>query len=219
MSYLIHAFSRYYDYLKDFFEENKDLELNLSPKISIVSLMNKKCFDDSILVYQCKKNNIKVYNSETLYNIENWDNLLKIEYILEVLSTVPTEYTLFLDGKDCIFLKDIDDSFISLFKSYEADIIFNHQSSPYPHKIQNEKNKYINAGVCFGKTEILIKFYKEVYEFYRLNSQQSKSEQYYVREVANITDLKIKIDNKYKLFASPWKLERKLTLSKWKKQH
>ena len=73
--------------------------------------------------------------------------------------------------------------------------------------------------MCFGKTEILIKFYKEVYEFYKLNSQQSKSEQYYVREVANITDLKIKIDNKYKLFASPWKLERKLTLSQWEKRH
>lgn len=206
MSYLLHAFGKTFENLQDYFLNNKDLELSLSPYISIVSIMNESCYENSTLVYQCQKNNIEIYNDNSLYKTTEWNNLMKIQGILNIIDSINTEYILFLDGKDTVILKDIDESFIEKFKTFNADIVFNYHSFPFPKCVEGEKLHYINAGVCFGRKDALKKFYTECWrrcqegDVYISKVTGKISEQYCVCKVATYIDLHIDVDKKGILF-------------------
>lgn len=172
---------------KEHMEENIDRKISISDEISIISIMNKVCYDTSVLRQQCDNNQIKIIN--TAYDVENWINTIKIPHILQSLSLVDTRYCLILDGRDTLLVNDIDDTFIDTYKSLGAPIIYNATDVRYPKtrieplqdiiKIKT-KHRYLNAGVCVGKTESLIDFYTKAEKILKQHPDND-SEQYIIR--------------------------------------
>lgn len=215
MSYIAHCFGKSYNQAKEWLNSNSFNILYVNSQISIISIMNKECYDESVLARQCAFNSILLYNYPNLFNItsKEWVNTLKIEGILNELSHISTEYVLILDGRDTCILKNLDESFIQTFNNMNCDIVFNYQSSCYPNNFfKKTKIQHLNAGVCFGKKDDLLQFYQECAK----NNQQYKhiseynnkpSEQYIVKLTALNTNLKIHIDNTGQLFYTSSQIE------------
>lgn len=166
---------------------NKDRIFEVSKDITIISIISKDYAGTTTLEHQLNTNNIKMLNSAK--NETEWDNTKKIKYILESLEQVKTEYVLILDGRDTIIVDNLTDDFLNEYKAFNKDIVFNSGTQPFP-KIAVEPlseiksipgySKYLNAGICIGKKDSLIKFYNEC-EKIRLTLPDNKSEQLIVR--------------------------------------
>lgn len=130
----------------------------------------------------------------------------KIPNILKSLKRCKTEYALITDIRDVIITADLDDSFINKFNSLNCDIIYNATTSKYP-KINiasdflieggSKPFNYLNAGVCFGKTDKLI----EWYNYCNILLENNRSEQFVIRKMYD-PKFNIKIDGYRKLFRS-----------------
>lgn len=168
-------------------ENNLKRNINISNNLSIVSIMDKACWETSPVRKQCEFNNISLYN--TALDCNSWNNTLKINHILECLKLINTEYVLIVDGRDVIFVNDLDDTLIYKYKTFEVSIVYNGTPVAYPKKYVESlqeiisvkgKQKYLNAGVCLGTKNALTEFYtkaSEINEKYPSN----KSEQYIIR--------------------------------------
>ena len=160
--------------LSGFYDDAETIKFNLSDQLSVVSVMNEACLKNSPLMKQFRANNLNLIIPDSTRNIINWKNTYKIDGIIEALEKIKTPYTLLLDGRDVKVVGNLDESLISMFETFEADIVFNGSDGIYPSpKLDNEfgnakLNKYkyfnfpfINAGVCIGRTDKLKEFYLE----------------------------------------------------------
>lgn len=207
MSYVVHYFGESFENNKDKLENLIANDFQVSKDISIISVMNRDCYNNSYLIKQCNYNNININIPESTFNISSveWKNTLKIDSIFKELEKVKTKYVLILDGKDTGILKDLDDSFINIFNELDCDIVFNYQLSNYPLSTFNSKVNHLNAGVCFGRLDSLKEFYNLCSEMNKNDEYISKynskpSEQYIVKKAALSSNLNIKIDSGFKLF-------------------
>lgn len=185
--YILHFPGSGLDTFQYILDENLNREIIISDNLSIISEMNKKCWDSSPLKQQCELNNIKIYNSAI--EEAQWNNTKKIQYILKDLQKIKTDYVLILDGRDVSIVNNLDDNFIQKFESFNYPIIYNGTPAAYPEvpiesiqeimKIKG-KQKFLNAGVCIGKKDALINFYSEAQ---KINNQykDNDSEQLIIR--------------------------------------
>ena len=214
MFYVYHAFGSYFSISKDILEAKSKLKFTTLKSIEIISPMNEICYKDSYLVKQCEASNVELLKSEKVFNVskEDWTNLEKIKAVVDMLEKGTSKYVLILDGKDTCILNNLDTKFLNTFKEYEADIVFNMQTSKHPlvdieteEFLEANKFKYINAGVCVGYRDKLLEFYKEclnnISDVYLCNSKKP-SEQYLVRKLATSSDIVVRCDYDLKLFAS-----------------
>jgi len=194
----------------DYIVDNAKIEIDSD--ISVISEMNKRCLDYSIVERQFKKNNLAYINSALDEDI--WCNTNKIRYILDSLKQVKTKYTLIIDGRDVLLTKSFDKEFINKFKSYNKPIVYNATLWRYPSieevgeikgedEITNEKysSNNLNAGVCFGETETLIKFYEYAEEINK-RIKNNHSEQFIIRHTRVAHPELVEIDYKCILFYS-----------------
>lgn len=145
-------------------------KIKVSDKITLISPMNKPVVEKSYLKKQCDFNNIDLVIPELAYNTVDWNHCNKILMILEALEKATTEYCVVLDGSDTIIVNDLDDEFINKCLSYNSNILYNADIKRFP-KNYNEKlspevshsyTKFMNAGICFGKTSELLKMFNEI---------------------------------------------------------
>lgn len=170
-------------------EQNLDREIVVSNNLSIISIMDKKCWETSPIRIQCEKNNIPLYN--TALKEKNWNNTVKIKHVLQCLEQITTDYVLIVDGRDVIFVNDLDDSFIEKYKDLGKPIIYNGTPIAYPSNVVIEplsellnikgKQRYLNAGVCIGEKEALKDFYQKAEEI-RKTMDDNRSEQLIIRK-------------------------------------
>lgn len=167
--------------------DNLTREITIDSNLSIISIMNKKYWDVSPLRCQCENNNIKIYNSAL--EEKQWNNTLKINYILKSLQEIETKYVLILDGRDVVICNNLDRKFIEKFKTFNYPIIYNGTPCMYPEVpietlsdiIQIKgKQKYLNAGVCLGRKDALIDFYTRAEKINR-KYPDNDSEQFIIR--------------------------------------
>ncbi len=203
----------------NFYNTAKIKQITVHKDITVVSIMNEDCLKDSYLAKQCKENNINLFIPSSTRSIDKWKNTYKIDGILEALDIITTPYVLILDGRDVQIMKDIDETTIETFKSFNADIVFNGNDHVWPgEKLENEIGegkpndyfalKYINAGVCIGKRDALKQFYTECKHFIienKVNDERFPSEQLVVRTVATKSTVKIDTDDRSKMFTSYFK--------------
>lgn len=176
----------------------------VSDKISVVCAFNKEVLTKEKLLPLNIKNS-KVFFEPDILN-EKWDMNLKIPNILKSLKRCNTEYVLITDVRDVIFTANLDTSFINKFKELNCDIVYNATTSKYP-KINLPSDylieggsypfSYLNAGVCFGKTDKLIEWYEHCNKLFENN----RSEQFIMRKMYE-PNFNIKIDGYRKLFRS-----------------
>lgn len=168
-------------------ERELDRTIKISDNLSIVSIMEQKCWETSPLKIQCENNKIPIFNPAL--NETSWNNTLKIKYILQSLNEITTDYVLILDGRDTLIVNHLNDHFIQKYKQLNKPIIYNGTPVAYP-KISIEtlqeliqlkgKQKFLNAGVCIGERNALIDFYMKAE---KINEQypENQSEQYIIR--------------------------------------
>lgn len=187
-------------------QENLDRTITLDSNLSIISIMNQECWNESYIVKQCEKNNIKIYN--TALNERQWNNTLKINHISKCLNKITTDYVLVMDGRDTLIVNDLDKTFINKFCSYEKPIIYNATPIAYPNVVIEplqelltiqSNHKYLNAGVCIGTRAALIQFYEKAKS---LNESiyNNKSEQYIIRLAKEQNPRLVGIDSNINLF-------------------
>ena len=185
---------------------NKKRKFTISPDISIISTMNRSCWDSSPIKSQCELNNIKIHN--TALSEAEWNNTLKIDHILRCLNQISTQYALLVDGRDVVITADLDDNFIKKFKGFNKLILYNGTPAAYP-KVAIEpleelllirgKQKFLNAGVCFGEVEALKTFYTKCAEI-SATLPDNKSEQLIVRMARQEMKDLVAIDHNNELF-------------------
>ena len=171
-------------------EQELDREIVVSANLSIISIMDKKCWDTSPVRIQCEKNNIPLYN--TALDEREWNNTIKINHILNCLEQITTDYVLIVDGRDVIFVNDLDDNFIEKYKQFNKPIIYNGTPVSYPNNVIIEplnellnikgKQRYLNAGVCIGERETLKEFYQKAEIEKRNVDEDNRSEQLLIRK-------------------------------------
>lgn len=204
--YIYHGYCNRYAFDIEFLNKICNaLKIIITKELSIISVMNNECYNASFLVKQCNINKIDLIIPRCTFDIkkEEWKNPTKIMAIVETLKKIDTEYVLILDGADTCILNDLDNDFIKHFKEFNCDILFNSQVFPFPLNQLKGNNDYLNAGVCLGEKESLLKFYSEclnhIEDVYLLRNG-SPSEQYIIKKVVGYIDLKVKVDIENKLF-------------------
>ena len=105
-------------------------------------------------------------------------------------------------------LNDLNDDFINKYKELNKPIIYNGTPVAYPHTVIEPiqelmsikgKQKFLNAGICIGEKNALIKFYSKAEE---LNKQKinNHSEQYIIRTIRNLYPNLARHDSENKIF-------------------
>lgn len=194
-------------------EEYSRKTIMISPKISVITAFTNK--EEALTAYQLELSNMPYVNACPDDSI-NWTNVDKIKYFVEALEETTSEYVLLTDAYDVLFFKDLDETFISKFNAMGVKVLYNATKNKYPnfdieHIDDREKLgdfKYLNAGVAFGKTSDLLKFYKEILSLTKSNNIKNpwNSEQLYVR-IAFSKREDVGFDNNCELFQTFSKTE------------
>lgn len=154
------------------FKYIKNNKLEIDEDITLIPLANKPYFENSLLKKQIESNNLNYLIPESCYKTTKWFMPNKSLYAVEALSQVKTKYALIVDVTDVLLLRSFDKTFIEKFNSFGADGIFNSSWNPFPnfwcYKIpdfpETSIRKQHNAGVVFGKTDVLLRFYQDYYQ-------------------------------------------------------
>ena len=194
----------------------KESEISVAPEIAIVTIATDDILDSCPLIYQLNKNNIPYINAAEYYDhSKEWEKVDKLSLLIQAFEAITTEYVLVTDANDAVILRDLDNKFISKWKQYDCDILYNAGQYNYPKEVHVPKesidwdnvrnmnvytNHYLNAGVCFGKLETIKQFYKQAYDIYTSGEYEHiDSEQYYIKLAYTYRD-DVKIDNGNHLF-------------------
>lgn len=210
-AYILHLPGEGKKCIGGYLRRNKLINVEIPDNVTLITTATKDTEENCPLIEQLNRSGVNYINSAKDFEGE-WKKTDKIPLIKEVLSRVTTPYSLVLDANDVVMLKSIDDRFIETFKLFDCDILFNGSQYLYPKiisaRIEKEHespfvNHYLNAGVCFGYTEKLLKLY-ETAHYHSQNKcyEYFESEQYYVR-IAIIeceNTIKTKIDDGSHLF-------------------
>lgn len=187
-------------------EEYSTNKIAISPRIAVIMAFTDK--SKAITALQLELNNIEYVNACN-EEVTKWSNVMKIKYYINALEKTIEEYSLLVDAYDVLFFKDLDEEFIYKFNQMNIEVLYNATKNNYPN-IEIEDNnkrgelsdfKYLNAGVVFGKTEDLLKLYKEILEVSDRKTIMNpwNSEQLYVR-IAVEEKKHVGIDTECKLF-------------------
>lgn len=192
----------YYDYK----EAASDITIEKSDLITIISPMTPDYIEDSVMVKQLRNSGIDFVNPIDVPKISIPQ---KIPFILKALKEVETPYCLVMDGGDtCFGGKNLDEEFIEKYKSLGKPVIYNGTTKRFPdiaiepigYFLTNGGFSFLNAGVCFGTTEGLIKVYEKAQELRGKIQSRWESEQMYIRHArVKLPDI-IGVDSKNILF-------------------
>jgi hypothetical protein len=140
-----------------------------SDRIQIITAATSYNIKDMILIKQLEDNNIPYINKvPTDLTRRDWYNLKKIPIILESLKETNKEYSLFLDARDVVIVKDLD-LLVESFLMKKKKIIFNACVNNFPPDCHYDDfmdrsvmgaYKYCNSGVFMGKTVDLIPYFE-----------------------------------------------------------
>lgn len=209
-AYILHLPGEGKKYLGHFLKRLKEQTIAVDKEVTVITTATTDTKDSCPLVYQLEKSGQAYINSADGFDGE-WRKTVKLPLILRALQNVTTPYVFLLDANDVVILRDIDQSFIDLWRQYDCDILFNGSQYLYPKiisaPIEKEHNSpfvnhYLNAGVCFGYTDKI----KQIYETAYYHSKHEHyapydSEQYYVRiGIIEEKDIRVKIDDGSCLF-------------------
>ena len=95
----------------------------------------------------------------------------KFHYFLDgILNTdIDKEYVLFVDSRDVLFYKGLNEIEKKFKDNYDCDLLFNGETNCYPNPLlagdfpkQHKKYKYFNAGMCIGKLDFLREFLPKI---------------------------------------------------------
>lgn len=167
----------------------KDIIFKLPDNVTILSPITADKIPSSPIHYQIALNGYK-YINPVADRLMLWNRANKANIIYQGLQYCPTEYCLIVDGNDVVIMNDLTD-IINKFNVYNKDILYNPTCYMYPHivvdSVENRdelgKYNYLNAGCCIGKTQSLLKFYKEVKNEVNNTYHPIDSEQYYIRKI------------------------------------
>lgn len=198
----------------DVIENYSTFKVVIDPRVSVITAFTEK--NKAITALQLEISNMPYVNACPIGETE-WTNIDKIKYYVDALEKTTSEYTLLVDGYDVLFLRNIDEEFIRKFELIGHNVLFNATKNNYPNfeidQIENRdllgNFKYLNAGVAFGKTAELLKFYKEVLALTKRTDiiNPWNSEQLYVRMASNGND-KVGFDYQCILFQTFSKAQR-----------
>ena len=194
----------------------KEEDINISNNITIITIATDDILEQCPLIYQLDKNKVPYINAAKFRdNSQEWQKVDKLYLLIQAFEGVSTEYALVIDANDSVILQDLDDEFISKWKQYNCNILYNAGQYNYPKDLYIPKesvewdnirntnvytNHYLNAGVCFGKTYIIKEFYRSAYDIYISGEYDHiDSEQYYIK-LAYMHRDDIKIDDGCHLF-------------------
>lgn len=140
-----------------------------SERIQIITAATSDNIDNMILIKQLEDNHIPYINKiPTNLNHRYWHNVEKIPLILESLKETDKEYSLFLDARDVVIVKDLD-QLVESFLIKKKKIMFNACVNNFPHDCHADDfldrsvmgmYKYLNSGVFIGKTTDLIPYFE-----------------------------------------------------------
>lgn len=177
--------------IKNYLEEVSILsnqKVSVSSKISIITTFFKK--ENALTALQMENSNISYVNAY-VETEKKWSNVDKIQLFVNQLEKTTTPYSLLVDGHDVLFLRDLEEEFIEEYEHFGKEIVYNATKNNHPNceidEVENRDElgefKYLNAGVVFGKTEALLRLYKEILELTKDEEiiNPWKSEQMYVR--------------------------------------
>ena len=185
--YAVHFPGDNTEVLDMFTEYEIDRKIKVNSNISMISIMNRECWNHSPIRKQCQFNDIPLYN--LAMNQTQWNNTLKMNYIIKCLEWIDTEYAFISDGRDVILVNDLDDAFIEKYKAFGKPILYNATPNSFPIIVEDinyivhvkGNHKFLNAGVCFGKKKELLEFYKTALELTK-GSLDRNSEQEFIRQ-------------------------------------
>lgn len=184
--YVLHLPGSGKNYYNNLLEDAKNIKFNIDDSITIISPMTKDYEEVSTLAYQLNSNSINWINPVTT---EKMSIPTKIDFILSALYETNTEYALIMDGGDTCICKDLDMEFIEKYKKLNKPVIYNATSKRYPPVkvepiglfLQEKKQAFLNAGVCFGKINDLIRVYEKAKELKNQLINEYNSEQFIIR--------------------------------------
>lgn len=186
--------------------------ISIHDDVTLITVATPNVIDDCPLIKQLNISNIDYLNAGLCFNTEyEWNKVDKIPLIGHALFQVKTPYVLIMDANDAIITKDINEEFIEKWKNFDCDILYNASECFYPKdSIIHDREldpyniihvqHYLNAGVCFGKTEYAKSIYAEAYRQRLLGEFKFiDSEQYYIR-IAWLKHPRMKLDMESELF-------------------
>jgi len=198
---IYHFQNHCYKYFTEFCDYLFNCKVTIPDDLQIITCCNWE--DQSILINQLRRNKIP-YINKVPFGIE-WDNRIKIKYILEALQNVSSRYVLILDAND-VLIEDVS-NIITDFDNLGYNLLYNATCHNYPdvdidHVPGRErmgKFKYFNAGCCIGKTEYTKHFYENALKYIDVENPW-KSEQYIIRHVFQDCVGEVMFDYQCKLF-------------------
>lgn len=210
-AYVLHLPGEGKKYLGHMLNKLKEDTITVDKDISIITTATENTLDSCPLIYQLNKSSLNYINSAEECDGSVWLKKMKLPLIRDALKNTVTPYALILDANDVAITRDIDHKFISIWKEFDCDILFNGSQYLYPKgisaPIEKEHNSpfvnhYLNAGVCFGKTDKLLQLYETAY-YHSEHEHYAPidSEQYYIRiGIIEEKDIRVKIDDGSILF-------------------
>lgn len=203
--YAVHFPGDNTEILDRFVEYELTRKIKVNDNISMISIMNRECWNHSPLRKQCQLNDIPLYN--LAINQTNWNNTIKINYIIECLKLINTEYAFISDGRDVILVNDFDDKFIEKYKEFGKPILYNATPNSFPIIVEDinsiihvkGNHKFLNAGVCFGRREELITFYTAALELTKFSIDRNSEQEFIRQAYARHRDI-VTYDSESKLF-------------------
>lgn len=194
----------------------KENPVRIHSNITIITIATDDILEDCPLIQQLNNNKVPYINAAKYYIPDGeWQKINKLPLIIKAFEEVKTPYILVIDANDTVILQDLDEAFIEKWKQFNADILYNAGQYPYPKDLMIAKesiewdnirnmnvytNHYLNAGVCFGKSDVIREFYKSAYDIYESHEYEHiDSEQYYIKLAYMYRD-DVKIDNGNHLF-------------------
>lgn len=140
---------------------------------------------------------------------KKWNNVKKIELLVEFLSILKSEFVLYADSSDAVLVGDLNET-LNHFKNTPCKMIFNAEKNFWPPTMKNQKEfeqnvakppfQYLNAGVWIGET----KFCEKVFKLALANNPTNmpNSEQMRIKPVYKKLHPEIQIDDTCQIFQS-----------------
>ena len=161
-------------------------EVSSNISLSIVTSFTER--DKAVLVDQLERSNVDYINA--VDGLSDFKKSLKPVYYNDALKNVNTEYVLIIDSYDTI-IRGIDDM-PGCLSHYDKDMIYGAWRYHFPTFIsfdfnipEENKLKFLNSGVFFGKTESVKQYYSDLSDYIKANQESDNNwlndfEQYWV---------------------------------------
>jgi len=100
------------------------------------------------------------------------------------LLDIKEKYILFVDSRDVLMYKDLNEIKTKFEKYYpDCNLLFNGETNCYPNPSlkdnypnQDKKYKYLNAGMCIGRTDFILEFFSKISKYF-VDYEKNWSEQ------------------------------------------